>query len=76
MTGGAGERALAGYIRRRRSAQCQVTEDTTLRVTGHDAATRAAFRRFSPNDASDVGLGLRADKKIVDKIVKGGKMHP
>ena len=43
--------------------------------TGHDAANRAVFKEYSPDDAKIVGLALRADKKIVDKITKGAKMH-
>jgi hypothetical protein len=45
-------------------------------TTGHDEANRAVFAEFGPDDAKIVGLALRADKKIVDKIVKGARMHP
>ncbi len=44
--------------------------------TGHDAANRAVFAQFSPDDAKVVGLAFRAQKKIADKISKGAKMHP
>jgi hypothetical protein len=44
--------------------------------TGHDAANRDVFAQFGPDNARLVGLALRADKKMVDKIVKGAKMHP
>ena len=44
--------------------------------TGYDAANRAVFAQFSPDDAKLVGLALRAERKIVDKIVKGTRMHP
>jgi len=44
--------------------------------TGHDAANRAVFAEFSPEDARVVGIAFRADKKIADKITKGAKMHP
>ena len=44
--------------------------------TGYDAANRAVFAQFSPDNAKLVGLALRAEKKIVDKIVKGARMHP
>lgn len=44
--------------------------------TGHDAANRAAFAGFGPEDAKVVGIGLRAEKRIVDKITKGARMHP
>jgi hypothetical protein len=43
--------------------------------TGHDAANRAVFAQFTPDDAKLVGIALRAEKKIVDKIVKGATMH-
>lgn len=45
-------------------------------ATGHDAANREVFARFTPDNAKLVGLALRSDKKIVDKICKGAKMHP
>jgi hypothetical protein len=44
-------------------------------TTGHDAANRAVFLEFAPEDAKVVGIAMRADKKLVDKIVKGAKMH-
>ncbi|NTJ67170.1 DUF2000 family protein [Agrobacterium rhizogenes] len=43
--------------------------------TGHDAANRAVFSEFTPQDAKVVGIALRADKKTVDKITKGASMH-
>lgn len=43
--------------------------------TGHDAANRAVFAEFAPEDARVVGIALRADKKLVDKITKGARMH-
>ncbi len=45
-------------------------------ATGHDAANREVFSKFSPEDAKLVGIALRAEKKVVDKITKGAKMHP
>jgi hypothetical protein len=44
-------------------------------TTGHDAANRAVFAEFGPEDAKIVGIALRAEKKIVDKITKGASMH-
>lgn len=44
--------------------------------TGHDAANRAAFAAHDPESAKVVGLALREDKKVVDKITKGARMHP
>lgn len=43
--------------------------------TGHDEANRAVFAEYGPADASVVGMALRADKKVVDKITKGARMH-
>ncbi|MBZ9604614.1 DUF2000 family protein [Phyllobacterium chamaecytisi] len=45
-------------------------------ATGHDAANRAVFAQFAPDDAKVVGIAMRADKKLVDKITKGARMHP
>jgi hypothetical protein len=44
--------------------------------TGHDAANREVFAKFGPENAKLVGIALRADKKLVDKITKGARMHP
>ncbi|MDH6293723.1 hypothetical protein SAMN03159422_01562 [Agrobacterium fabrum] len=44
-------------------------------ATGHDAANRQVFSQFSPETAKVVGMALRADRKIVDKITKGAKLH-
>ncbi len=62
-------RALAHGVR----ASAYVEE---MFATGHDAANRAAFAEFGPDDAKIVGLALRAEKRMVDKIVKGARMHP
>ncbi|RED48095.1 DUF2000 family protein [Aestuariispira insulae] len=43
--------------------------------TGHDDANRAVFKSFGPDNAKIVGLAMRAEKKTVDKITKGAKMH-
>jgi hypothetical protein len=43
--------------------------------TGHDAANRAAVKQHTPENMNVVGLALREDKKVVDKITKGARMH-
>ena len=43
--------------------------------TGHDAANRAAVKQYAPEAMNVVGLALREDKKLVDKITKGARMH-
>ncbi len=45
-------------------------------ATGHDAANRTAVSEVAAADLDLVGLALREDRKIVDKITKGAKMHP
>lgn len=45
-------------------------------ATGHDEANRAVFAQFGPEEAKIVGLALRTEKKIADKITKGARMHP
>ena len=44
--------------------------------TGHDEANRAAVRRRGVEDLNIVGLALRDDRKTVDKVTKGARMHP
>jgi hypothetical protein len=63
----------------RRALDREVTTSAYIEemfATGHDAANREVFARFGPDDARLVGIALRAEKKVVDKITKGAKMHP
>ena len=43
--------------------------------TGHDTANRETVKRHRPDDMPVVGLALRAERKLVDKITKGARMH-
>ena len=43
--------------------------------TGHDEANRGAVRQYTPLDMNVVGLALREEKKLVDKITKGASLH-
>jgi len=45
-------------------------------ATGHDAANRAAVKQHVPEALDIVGLALRDERKLVDKIVKGARIHP
>ena len=45
-------------------------------ATGHDAANRTVFAEHTPETAKVVGLALREERKLVDKITKGARMHP
>lgn len=44
--------------------------------TGHDAANREVVTKYSSEALDVVGLALREDRKLVDKITKGARMHP
>lgn len=46
-----------------------------LFTTGHDAANRAAVASVAQADLDLVGVAMRADRKTVDKIVDGLKLH-
>jgi hypothetical protein len=62
----------------KRAHERQVTTSAYIEemfTTGHDAANRAVFAQFALDDAKLVGIALRAERKIVDKITKGGRMH-
>ncbi len=43
--------------------------------TGHDEANRATVKARRPEEMSIVGLALREERRIVDKITKGARMH-
>lgn len=45
-------------------------------ATGHDSANRAVFAEHAPDTAKVVGIALREEKKVVDKLTKGARMHP
>ena len=43
--------------------------------TGHDDTNSAVFAEHDATEANTLGIVVRADKKIVDKITKGAGMH-
>lgn len=47
-----------------------------LFATGNDHDNRAAVAAVGRDDLDLVGLALHADRKLVDKVVKGARMHP
>jgi hypothetical protein len=49
------------------------TED--MFKTAHDAANREAVRAVARADLNLVGIAMRADRKVIDKIVDGLKFH-
>ena len=62
------ERALARNV-----TPALYTED--MFKTTHDEANRAAVKAVARADLNLVGLGVRAERKVVDKIVDGLKFH-
>lgn len=62
------DRALA------RTAQIAVYTEEMF-ATGHDAANRAVVRAVERPNLHLVGIGLRADRKVVDKIVDKLTFH-
>lgn len=47
-----------------------------LFATNNDVDNRAAVRAVTTDDLDLVGIGIYAGKNVVDKIVKGSRMHP
>jgi hypothetical protein len=43
--------------------------------TGHDVANRAAVSLHKSDALNLVGIAMREDKKVVDKVTKGLKLH-
>jgi hypothetical protein len=43
--------------------------------TTHDAANREAVKSVARTDFNLVGIAMRADRKVIDKIVDGLKFH-
>ncbi|MDJ1371428.1 DUF2000 domain-containing protein [Gulosibacter molinativorax] len=43
--------------------------------TGHDAANRAAVAEVPARELNLVGIAIRGPKNVVDRIVKGARMH-
>ena len=46
-----------------------------LFATGHDAANRAAVRAVSTSDLDLVGIAVRGSRNVVDRMLKGARMH-
>jgi hypothetical protein len=47
-----------------------------LFTTGHDAANRSSVAATARDSLDLVGIAVRADSKIVDKITDGLRLHP
>jgi len=44
--------------------------------TSHDAANRAAVAAVEPSDLDLVGLAMRADRRVVDRVLDRLRPHP
>ena len=44
-------------------------------ATGHDAANRTTVAQYETQRLPLVGIGVRAERKEVDKVFKGAKLH-
>jgi hypothetical protein len=62
------ERALARSV-----TPAVYTED--MFVTTHDAANRAAVKAVIRTELNLVGLAMRAERRVIDKIIDGLKFH-
>jgi hypothetical protein len=62
------ERALARNV-----TPAVYTED--MFTTTHDEANRAAVKAVARADLNLVGIAMRAERKVIDKIVDGLKFH-
>ncbi|HEU4327589.1 MAG TPA: DUF2000 family protein [Roseiflexaceae bacterium] len=63
------------YERARARAVSLAIFTEQLFETGHDEANRAAVRAVASAELRLVGLGLRAERNVVDKITKGLALH-
>ena len=57
-----------------RSLTCSIYIEDMF-ATGHDEANRSTVKNYNSEDLPLVGLALKEDKKIVDKVTKGAKLH-
>ena len=61
------------YILAREVKPAVYTED--MFKTTHDAANREAVKAVTRADLNLVGLAMRAERKVIDKVVDGLKFH-
>jgi hypothetical protein len=75
MTGGGAEIATA--VRRAKERGLLPSIYThALFATGHDAANRAAVAAVTTEALDFVGMAVHGDRRDIDKVTKGLKLHP
>ena len=57
-----------------RSLKCSIYINDMF-LSGNDEANRETVLRYSSEELPIAGLALREERKIVDKITKGAKLH-
>lgn len=72
---GTAEQLRAAYERAMGRALRFAIFTDDLFATGHDAANRAAVQAVPREALAIAGLALRADRKDVDKVMKGLALH-
>ncbi|WP_375485663.1 DUF2000 family protein [uncultured Jatrophihabitans sp.] len=73
---GSGEALQAARTRATRRELPLAVYTREMFATGHDAENRAAVRAVAGDALDLVGIGLHGPKNVVDKIVKGSRLHP
>ena len=73
---GSGEALRQAYERATAAGLPLALFTRELFQTGHDEANRAAVKAVSSDALDLVGLALRAERKLVDKVTKGLSLHP
>jgi len=74
--GGTGEDLTRAHERLRQRNLPFALYTEQMFATGHDEANRAAVRALRTGDLPLVGLALHAERKDVDRVLKGFALHP
>ena len=72
----AGREKLSTFLQRANSRDVRSAiyiED--MFATGHDAANRETVTKYETGSLPLVGIAIRTDKKVADKVFKGAKLH-
>jgi len=70
-----GEELRAAYERAMRRGVRVAFFTEELFATGHDEANRAAVAAVASADLKLVGIAMRAERNVVDKVLKGLALH-
>ena len=72
---GAGDTLAAARSRAVRRDLPLAVYSRDMFTTGHDAENRAAVRAVAGTELDLVGVGVHGPKNVVDKVVKGARLH-